>query len=230
MTVERKDYLATMAIVSVLILQEVDDEGTDFNYTNPLWMATLTSWLSEVCWYAFLLSILGAVTTTFFAVLFRTNVCVVSPTLWLVFGLVLYLIEVIVDQYVTAYKRGTLDWPDSYNAEFYASYVVPSWAFVVVWPLYTVYLYFAGGGRGGGIAALQEEAHWFKHAEAHERAMHRNGHALPWSIAPPPLRPSAGGARGVAFSHPRSLRPSACVHGTDVYNYGAVERNPFEAV
>jgi hypothetical protein len=141
MTVERKDYLNTLAVVAVLLVSEIDNEGDSYSYSEPLWMATFTAWTSQISWFSFLLCILGAMTSNLIAAISSRRMLVTSPTVWFVIGFLLYLTEMIIDYQVQAYHLGTAEWPKDYNDAFFMSNAVPVYIFLVVWPLYTLWLF-----------------------------------------------------------------------------------------
>lgn len=141
----REAYLATLSFITVLLLAELDNAGSDFGLTKPLWIGA-TSW---VVWlishYSILASLILCIVTSFSALATGTPSRVVPPTVLAGVGALFYLINYALEDVMRWFNfervtvrvdgadvdvgYGTI--PDEYKVAYYVCNAVPFWLFLL---------------------------------------------------------------------------------------------------
>jgi len=133
---KREGYLATLSVITTLLLGELDDTGTAFALTDPLWIGVMTHVFYNTGYYCILASVVTSVVTSLSALVTRTPSRVLVPTLLASVGLSSFLVEIAI---VDASKwfnieRTDPEWgsvPEHVRLPHYLASVVPFGIFVL---------------------------------------------------------------------------------------------------
>lgn len=136
---KREGYLATLSIITVLLLGELDNSGSDFGLTKPLWIGAVSWIVWLISHYAILASIILCIVTALSALTTGTPSHVVPPTVFAGIGTVFYLlnnaledimtwfnferVSILVDGKKVGIGYGTI--PEEYRTIYYLCNVVP---------------------------------------------------------------------------------------------------------
>lgn len=142
---KREGYLATLSLITVLLLTELDNSGSDFGLTEPPWIGAVSWLVWLVSHYTILGSIVLCVVTAVSALLTGTPSRIVLPTVLAGIGTLFYLINnavedvmrwfnfervtIIVNGVTVPVGYGTI--PNNYKVVYYVVNAVPFWLFVL---------------------------------------------------------------------------------------------------
>jgi hypothetical protein len=131
------DYLTTLGVVSTLLLSELDNEGSDYKWSDPPWMAVVTTFIAQSAWFFILTSIIGSIITVYLSVKYGYKCYILSQTLLLASGIFLYMIELCIDYYVEAFdKKATLPNDEGSKLTTFLINSIPVWLFLITCPIY----------------------------------------------------------------------------------------------
>ena len=151
---KREAYLATLSFITVLLLGELDNAGSVFGITKPLWIGAASWLLWLLSHYTILGALILSVVTSFAALVTGTPSRVVPPTVLAGIGALAYLLNsaledvmrwfnfervtVLVNGVEVAIGYGTI--PDEYQVVYYLCSAIPLGVFLVTITLYSYYV------------------------------------------------------------------------------------------
>lgn len=150
---KREAYVATLTFVTVLLLGELDNAGSTFGLTKPLWIGAASWIVWLLSHYTILASLILSVVTSFSALSTGTPSRIVPPTVLTGIGALFYLangavedvmtwfnyehVSIVVDGVKVQIGYGTV--PEEYRAIYYACNAVPFWLFMLTIIPYSFY-------------------------------------------------------------------------------------------
>ena len=142
---KREAYLASLSFITVLLLGELDNAGSVFGVTKPLWIGAVSWVVWLVSHYTILGSLILCVVTSFSALATGTPSRIVPPTILAGTGALFYLINsgledvmrwfnfervtLLVNGVEVPVGYGTI--PDEYKVTYYVCNAVPFWLFLL---------------------------------------------------------------------------------------------------
>jgi len=131
------EYLSTLGVVSTLLLSELDNEGSDYKWSDPPWMAVFTTFIAQSAWFLILTSIIGSILTVYLSVKYNYKCYILSQTLLLGLGIFLYMIELCIDYYVEWFnKKAIIPEDEGSKMTMFLVNSVPVWIFLLGCPIY----------------------------------------------------------------------------------------------
>ena len=150
-----RDIIHTTAVVATLLIIEIRDFETDF--TDPIWIGVLTSVFQSSAYFC----MLGTVFIDVLFVFLWTNKRsieskLMQPTLFLLAGLVLYLIQLIFVVIIQFYRLQTSEAgkDHDYKTLSFLAFALPQYAFYTFFAAYSSWLYMQGLNAAPNIPAI----------------------------------------------------------------------------
>lgn len=146
----REGFLATLTILSVLLIEQLSKFGSEFGLTKPLWIGGLRWSLFSTSYHLFILSTYGATATSVFAVIYGTKAHIISPSALTGFGLFAFLLETSVESVAMWFNYEFVQMdeklveyghiPTAYRSAYYVSYAVPHYLAILSIVPYTLHI------------------------------------------------------------------------------------------